>query len=318
MLEKLSWHSQNWQYIERARSNGRAPHAYLLWGQRGIGKQYFAKQMAKDLFCLDDDSACGHCQGCQWFEKDIHPDFILLEPLKGKKKITVEQIRDLQTDLALTNQQKTPRVILINNAELMNLAASNALLKSLEEPINQCVYILVSHSLLTIPATIQSRCQTLYFAPASHQEVEDYLAVNQLDTKQASLLHGSPLLTETLLSESAFTARMNVIDSLRALLAGEKSPCFTVSQWVKQEALFVLRVLFEWFSDLVKLRCDGDKKQLTHQQQLNDLQQMACLVHKQQLFTILDKIVMITKHEITARQINTALWLDDLAIEIIR
>lgn len=317
MVEMFSWHQKAWQHIECHRASKRFPHAFLLWGASGLAKNHFAKQLANDLLCQTGERACGQCQGCRWYQKNIHPDFILLEPLKGKKSIVVDQIRELQSDLALVNHQKTPRVIYIKDAEKMNIAASNALLKSLEEPNSQCVYLLVSNSLLTIPATIQSRCQTLYFPPATTQEVEAYLLAQGTAIEHVSLLHGSPLLSGSLLTEASLSERNEIINNLNDLLSGKKSPCSVASQWEKSEHIFTLRVLFESFSDLIKLSCGACQADLTHQSHLSQMQNMLKRMHKQKLFTILDKITVMIKYVLAARQINVALWFDDVAIAII-
>ena len=90
-----NWHSTLWQRIANAQKLNRLGHALLLWGQRGLGKKDFANLLAKKLLCLSDNKPCGLCQGCNWFEKGVHPDFISVIPENGKKNINVEQIRQL-------------------------------------------------------------------------------------------------------------------------------------------------------------------------------------------------------------------------------
>ena len=199
----------------------------------------------------------------------------------------------------------------------MNISASNALLKSLEEPSDECVYLLVANTLSSIPATIQSRCQMLYFPPASLMDVQTYLGQHGKDIHQAGLLSGSPLLADELLSAATLADRRMIIDELLQLTAGDLSPCATVSKWAKAEDLLVLRVLYEWFSDLVKLSCGITQQALIHQDRHLELERMARGMNKQQLFTVLDKTVIMIGHVILARQINVSLWFDELAIAII-
>ena len=106
MLERYPWHEKTWLGIDRLIDSGRFPHALLLWGQGGLGKKTFAMQLANNVLCLTHKTACGNCQGCHWYQQGVHPDFISLEPLKGKKKINVEQIRELQVALSLSRTQK--------------------------------------------------------------------------------------------------------------------------------------------------------------------------------------------------------------------
>ena len=108
---------------------------------------------------VDNGIACGQCSGCITLQAGSHPDFLSLQPEEKSKFIKVDQIRSLCESMAKTSQQGGWKVAVIFPAETMNIAASNALLKSLEEPEPNTLIILVSSRLSTIPMTIRSRCQ---------------------------------------------------------------------------------------------------------------------------------------------------------------
>ncbi|MEK6707405.1 MAG: DNA polymerase III subunit delta' [Pseudomonadota bacterium] len=171
-------------------------HALLLKGRKGVGKLVFARNLAKSLLCEKpsaDAEACGSCPSCGWFEQGGHPDFRLVEPealtaladeamaeaggdadtgaetgpasTKGKKKsskqIGVEQIRALSDLVHMSSHRNGYKIILIHPAETMNLAAANALLKNLEEPPPQTLFILVTHRPQDLLPTIRSRCRQI-------------------------------------------------------------------------------------------------------------------------------------------------------------
>lgn len=149
-------------------------HALLFHGKSGIGKLDFAQTMAAGLLCLQPQHgfACGVCESCHWLSEGAHPDFKEVTPedddsgTEGSKKktrkrqqILIDQIRTLHDYLALsTHRVDGIRVVLIHPLEAMNVAASNALLKLLEEPPQRTQFLLVSHQRQALLPTILSRC----------------------------------------------------------------------------------------------------------------------------------------------------------------
>lgn len=316
-LIKQAWHLPLWQQVENFFKLKRLPHALMLWGQRGLGKQQFAYLLAKKILCLSEHKACDNCQSCHWFNREVHPDFITLKPLENKKTITVEQIRGLQQSLILSATQKAAKVVLISDANLMNIAANNALLKSLEEPNHAIYYLLVSQNLHAIPATINSRCQKLYFSPVNFQIMADYLSNQQFPIEKATLLQGSPLLAKEYLNEQSLNARQVILTTLVDLLESKISPCQAAESWSKQEANFTLEVLLFCFIYLLKTKHGIQNKAESYFKILEKFALLANHLCNIKIFTIIDKIVQLNQHISLARQLNLPLWLDDLAIEIV-
>ena len=158
----------------------RLPHALLLHGPQGIGKLHLAERFAQLLLCEARGRAtvpCGRCDGCRWFLAGQHPDVRFIEPEtisrqvtredsedaekpKGKpsSEIKIEQIRRLADFLYIGSHRGGRRIAIVHPAESMNAHASNALLKSLEEPPAGAVFLLVSHRPARLLPTIRSRC----------------------------------------------------------------------------------------------------------------------------------------------------------------
>jgi len=172
--------------LEMLRSKrARLPHALLICGPAGIGKLTLAEHFAQGLLCEGKDGAqapCGKCEGCRWFAAGSHPDFRILEPealarqpaagadeseesavtptraAKPSLEIKVDQIRAMDGFLNLKSHRGGRRVALVHPAEAMNANAANALLKGLEEPPENAMFLLVSHRPGRLLATIRSRC----------------------------------------------------------------------------------------------------------------------------------------------------------------
>jgi DNA polymerase-3 subunit delta' len=146
----------------------RLHHAWLLYGVKGIGKATEAMAMAALYLCERsgaDGKACGQCHGCSMLRAGSHPDFISVERLEKKRDISVDHVREVLSFLSLSGMESEKRVVLLNDGELMNIQAANALLKGLEEPSPGSLLLIVCHDLMRLPATIRSRCMLGHCAP---------------------------------------------------------------------------------------------------------------------------------------------------------
>ncbi len=188
------------------------PHALLITGVRGIGKQQFGTTLAQALLCetpAADGAACGTCSGCVWFGSGSHPDFRSVEPIteddaeggdSGKKSkssvwISIEQIRELHDFIHITSHRGGRKVILVAPAEALNVSAANALLKNLEEPPPLTHFILISHRPHRLPRTIVSRCRQLGLHAPSRDVALAWLKAHGVAEGEAALAQssGAPL-----------------------------------------------------------------------------------------------------------------------------
>ena len=176
-----SWQKNQWQHIMQQRA--KMPHALLLRGRAGTGKHDFALDLAKTILCPQASvlqQACGSCPSCTcpsciWFAEGTHPDFMLIGPEDAentdespkkktikKTQISVAKIRQLIDYLSLSSHQVNGyRVVVISPADMLNGASANALLKMLEEPPANTLFLLVTSQPQRLLATITSRCQAV-------------------------------------------------------------------------------------------------------------------------------------------------------------
>ena len=183
-------HKHITNYLEQAIINDRLAHAFLFYGPKQLGKKKLARQFAKILLCYNDKISenvpCGQCEQCLEFDKGAHPDFYVIEKNKQEKNISVEQIRELRSQLIGKSFFKSYKIAIIEGAENMSLSASNGLLKTLEEPLGKTVIILVAENLYSLPKTILSRSQKIKFLPVPNKEIYNYLVShNKLEHKEA-------------------------------------------------------------------------------------------------------------------------------------
>lgn len=162
-------------FLRRTLSRGRIAHAYLFAGMDGVGKRTVALAFAKALLCphVQGGEACGACPVCARIDRGNHADVIVMAP-EGPF-IKIQAVRDLMELMAFRPAEGRRRVIIMDDADRLNIQAANALLKTLEEPPCGHVMILVTARMKQLPATILSRCQRLSFSPLTREEIVSYL-----------------------------------------------------------------------------------------------------------------------------------------------
>lgn len=217
-MDEVPWHEKAKSRLASYLQNDRLPHGLLFCGPPGVGKGILALQLAQRLLCATPNglAACGSCSACQLFNAGTHPDVISLEPEEEGKTLTVDQVRKLSQSLELKPQFGQYRVILINPADRLNRNAANALLKTLEEPGDNNIIILVTDRPSALPITISSRCQTLNVALPDSQTALNWLKTKTDNKNPETLLkisNGAPLKALTL-ADSASIDHFNIFEQL--------------------------------------------------------------------------------------------------------
>jgi len=138
--------------------------SYLFVGPAGAGKLEAAKKFAKAVNCLSENNKpCEICLSCKKINSQIHPDVFFVEPKGPSSFIGIDQIREVIQKANLKPYEGKSKVFIINNAHSMNVQASNAFLKTLEEPPENTIFILISRSKELLLSTIVSRCHIIRF-----------------------------------------------------------------------------------------------------------------------------------------------------------
>ena len=285
----------------------RLPHAMLLHGKAGIGKLDFAMSLSKRLLCIAPihGRACDTCPKCTWFNEGAHPDFKIISPedadvtedapkKKASKKtqISVEQIRNLIQTLGLTNHgTDSLRVVLIEPAEALNLASANALLKILEEPPNNTLFILIASQLQRLLPTILSRCQKIAMPVPDHDQAAAWLSEQSVPQPDVKLAYagGSPL--QALKNEEDAAVKTQVFDMLAKGGNIDTQQCLALLQESGMEQ--AVNLLQKWVHDL--MLCRYSLEQHYHQHYASALQRLAKSVH-------LNPMLAFQKSLLSARQ----------------
>ena len=166
------------KYIESAVSADAVSHAYILNGERGSGKKMLANLFAMSLQCQnrqEDGDACGKCQSCKQAVSGNHPDIIRVTHEKPNT-ISVDDIREqVNNDIVIKPYSSKYKIYIIPEADLMTVQAQNALLKTIEEPPEYAVIMLLTENAETLLPTIRSRCVMMKLRNIKDQLVKKYL-----------------------------------------------------------------------------------------------------------------------------------------------
>ena len=198
-FNQIIGHQRPIKWIRTAVETNHLGHAYLFHGEPAIGKRQTAMALTQLLHCEypQGDSihdACGACRSCHQVEQAIHPDCLIIQPEDGQKpnpKIKIDQIRAIEHIVIYRPLVGSHKVCLIDEADTMTTEAANALLKTLEDPPDHCLFLLISSRPEHLLPTIRSRCIALRFAPLPIDDIEDYL------TQQTSMGSSDAKLVST-------------------------------------------------------------------------------------------------------------------------
>jgi DNA polymerase-3 subunit delta' len=249
-MKHLVGNSTAREILQRFIAARRVPNALLFTGPDGVGKKQFAIELAKGLVCTTAGSEpCGKCAACNraavfeipTFSKgeeservffSQHPDVGQVVPYN--RNLRINAIRALEREANFRPYEAKARIFIIENADKMNDASANALLKTLEEPPETTHIILIAARADSLLATIRSRCQVIRFAPVPAKEIEEHLiATGEFSPEDAALAAhvsgGSVGRALEIVPASFRTQRSSMLDIVRAAVAGNAGELLRIS-----------------------------------------------------------------------------------------
>jgi hypothetical protein len=181
------------EYLRLSLKSGEISHAYLFEGKKSLGKLYVAKKFIQSIACQRpcDGQYCNQCSHCHSFQNGSYVDLFEVrlghDQKTGKlqKNIGIEQVHFIRNIASKSSFSQNYTFVLIHDAHLFSLNASNAFLKTLEEPRKKIIFILIAESSNLLPQTIASRCQVISFRPVCRNDIFEYLVQNNMGRENA-------------------------------------------------------------------------------------------------------------------------------------
>ena len=267
-LEWLTWHEGARMHVATALEGGRLPHGLLLHGPDGVGKERFAGVLAAGLFCrqrVAGVTPCGACPECALSRGGSHPDLHWLRRPEDKKSIGVDQVREACDELAMTSMRGGYRVAIITPANIMTIAAQNALLKTLEEPAPRTLLVLVTARPSQLLPTLRSRCQRIEVPRPPPGQATAWLAAelgSQPSPRLLELAGGAPLRALALAPHFE-TLESEMPGMLEALLGGRVDVTRLAADMLGEGLPARLGWLEAWLGQLIRRRALPDATRLT-------------------------------------------------------
>lgn len=318
MINEYPWLEPYRERLTAVHWQKRFPHALLLTGQTGMGKAVFADELACFLLCerpKDGMSPCRECTSCTLFEAGSNPDYFRLTPEEDSRVIKIDQVRHLSEHLSLTSHGNGYKVAVLTPADGLNVNAANGLLKTLEEPSDNTVLVLVSAHPARLPATIRSRCQEVRILAADRESTTRWLATRYDGPSPEvylALANGAPLQALQLAQEQALEERQRRFHALVGIHAGQESPLTVAQGWAADEDLKGLRWMREWLMDMLRIRLSGQTQGI-HGIDLQDgLSALARKLDSRVLFGLLDGINRMLK--LADSTLNRQMMMEDILL----
>jgi len=330
------WQQAAWSRLQQMRE--RLPHAILFHGPLGVGKADFMETFAQALLCENvrpDGHACDACASCGWFLQNNHPDYRRVRPEaledepaaegedgaepagKSKsskapsKEIKIEQIRALSDFMNISTHRQGLRVVVLYPAESLNMPASNALLKTLEEPPPGTVFLLASNSLDRLLPTILSRCRKFALPMPAHEEALAWLKEQGVQDADSWLREqgGAPLAA---LQEAESGSREEMDTLLHFLAAPSVEGALRTAEKLSKAALPALVAWQQrWLYDVFSMKLSGRIRYYPRYQK--ELSQLAARVHTARLNRAVKAAA--ERRAVADHPLSAKLFVEDMLLE---
>jgi DNA polymerase III subunit delta' len=323
-FSEIVGHQKQLEILRQALLNGRLHHAYQFIGPEGIGKRTLALALAEAIHCTELESDfCGDCGACRAIQAGNHADVRVLEPLTNKKDISIQQVRELEKALSLRSFSGRQKVAIIDPATLMNWPAQNALLKTLEEPPQGCVLILIASNAGGMLPTVRSRAFALSFAPLPRQQMVSFLISSKGKTKEqaeflAALTMGSLGAVSKIDKEKLIEKRLDWMNILVSLTAGNYRAALNAAEALagnREETLRFLEWAGLWYRDLLTFRVAHAQDTIVNLDMLPQIEEQSVEIEEDNLFSLLSKTSEASR--LIQRNVNRRMVVEDLLLRAV-
>ncbi len=288
------------EYLKNAISTGKVSHAYIINAERSAGKEFMARAFAQALQCEQGGTEpCGVCHSCRQAESRNHPDIIYINRVKAAS-IGVDEVREqLCNDVNIRPYSRPYKIYIINEAELLTVQAQNAILKTLEEPPEYVVIMLLTANVASFLPTVRSRCVELEMKPVPNDELKKYLMEEmEIPDYRAEVCvayaQGNVGKAREMAKSDDFTAIQDVAISLvKNARETEISDMIELIQSMseyKVDPQEYLDIITVWYRDVLLFKATGDTDNIVNKEQLATIRKVAGRCSYEGIETVIEAI----------------------------
>src|SRR5215467_3019388 len=322
-FSEIIGHGKQLDTLRSALVQGRLHHAYLFVGPEGVGKRTIALSLARAIHCSDrPGDFCDQCANCARIEASNHPDVRFIGPLPDKKEISIQQIREIEKELNFRSFSGGRKIAVIDPATLMNLSAQNALLKTLEEPPQNSILILIASNSGGLLPTLRSRCLRLSFGPLRRDLLAGFLAAKGTAAETVNLLSaisGGSLGTAMRIDGEDLREKRQLWSGLlSALKAGDYRAATETAEALssnKEETSKFLEWAETWYRDLLIHTVTQDSKDIINLDLLAQIEEHCAHGDIEHLLSLLAQTAAASAQ--IQRNFNRRMVLEDLFFTVV-
>jgi DNA polymerase-3 subunit delta' len=311
----------------------RVAHSFIFCGPEGTGKRLTALAFAKALNCKEIvDDFCGHCQSCRRIDNRADPNVIIVEPREPESKggkvdfitgvIKIGDIRNIQHRLSYRVEGESKKVCIVDGAEKMNRGASNAFLKTLEEPPIDTIIILVVSQASELLPTILSRCQRINFSPFKREVVTGLIRERKDVSEEKALLisglsGGSLNKALDMWDDELLENRTVLLERLSNLSSKDINGIFELVEWITQmdnitETIDFLKI---WYRDIAVFK-EGSGEMIVNRDMVDRLEKEAESIEFDRLWSCFMAIHQAERDMSPPRYANKQLTMEVLFMDL--
>lgn len=299
-FKEIVGHKDIITHFKSSIEKGKVAHAYILNGEKGCGKKLIAQVVSKTLQCeAGGTDPCEECQSCRQVESDNQPDIIWVSHDKPNT-IAVDDIREqVNNDIGIKPYSSRYKIYIVSEAELMNVQAQNAILKTIEEPPEYAIIMLLTANIDKLLPTILSRCVVLNFKPIRELEMMDYLTnIVGIDEKKAYFCTNFSMgnmgkAVRLALSDDYNNLKRDCIYMLRNIYDIDIDDIIRSIKNINNYKLEIndyLDMMVLWYRDILMLKISGNPNKLIFREEYSYINKQASRITYEGVDTIIEAI----------------------------
>jgi DNA polymerase-3 subunit delta' len=281
MFSDVIGHSEVIDRLKNIIKSGRIANAYIFAGPSNVGKEFVAINFAKALNCREaKDDCCDKCVSCRRINDENHTDVRLIRPDGAKLKI--EQMRSLKRQGAYKALEGEYKIYIIVDAEKMTPEAANSILKTLEEPSGETIFILLTQVYNALLPTIRSRCQLLRFSLVPQKVLQEglmkYPGMTESKAKWLAIRsQGKPGKALTMVGENGNSNKDDMSWVMSVLTQRDKSHLLSIFKKAEEMSKLddAIDTVISWYRDILLIKQGCSEELLIHGDDKQKLEQMA-------------------------------------------